>query len=62
MRRRLTPPTFPVFIISLILAVLAVVSMYYSIPAVGHYLAAHRFWVMTAAYVILFIGVVFDGV
>jgi hypothetical protein len=36
--------------------------MFTSVPVVGHYLAAHRFWVMTAAYVILFIGVVFDGV
>ncbi len=62
MRRRLTPPTFPVFIISLILAVLAVVSMFTNVPVIGHYLAGqHRFWVMGAAYLILFIGVLFDG-
>ncbi len=61
MRRRLTPPTFPVFIISLILAVLAAASLYANIPVVGHYISAHRFWVMAAAYAILFIGVVFDG-
>jgi hypothetical protein len=63
MRRRLTPPTFPVFIISLILAILAIVSMYTHIPVIGHYLTpANRIWVMTAAYIVLFIGVVFDGV
>jgi hypothetical protein len=61
MRRRLTPPTFPVFIISLILAILAIVSSHVNIPVVGHYLVAHQFWVMTAAYVVLFIGVVFVG-
>ncbi len=61
MRRRLTPPTFPVFIISLILAALAIASLYLHIPFVGHYIAPHRFWVMAAAYAILFIGVVFDG-
>lgn len=62
MRRRLTPPTFPVFLISLILAVLAVASMYTNIPVVGHYFAGpHRFWAMAIAYAILFIGVVFDG-
>jgi lysylphosphatidylglycerol synthetase-like protein (DUF2156 family) len=61
MRRRLTPPTFPVFIISLILAILAIASLYTNVPVVGHYLVPHRFWVMTAAYVVLFIGVVFTG-
>jgi hypothetical protein len=61
MRKRLTPPTFPVFIISLILAVLAVASLYTNVPVIGHYIVAHRFWVMAAAYAILFIGVVFDG-
>jgi len=61
MRRRLTPPTFPVFIISLILAALAIASLYVRIPFVGHYIAPHRFWVMAAAYAVLLIGVVFDG-
>ncbi len=61
MRTRLTPPSFPVFIISLSLAVLAVASLYVHVPIVGHYLVPHRFWVITAAYVILLIGVVFAG-
>jgi hypothetical protein len=50
MRFRLTPPGAPIFFISLILAVLAVASLYTHVPAVGHYVTAHRFWVMTAAY------------
>lgn len=63
MRRRLTPPTFPIFIISLILAILAIASMYTHIPFISHYItSANRIWVMTAAYVVLFIGVVFNGV
>ena len=62
MRTRLTPPSFPVFIISLILAVLALASFYVHVPVIGHYVVSHRFAVMTAAYVILLIGVVFDRV
>jgi len=62
MRRRLTPPSFPVFIISVILAGLAIASMFTNIPVIGHYLAGpHRFWALAIAYAILFIGVVFDG-
>jgi len=53
MRFKLTPPGAPIFFISLILAVLAVASLYTHVPAVGHYVAAHRFWVMTAAYAAL---------
>jgi hypothetical protein len=61
MRRRLTAPTFRVFILSLVLAALAVASLYTNIPVIGHYINSHRFWVMTAAFVVLTIGVVFDG-
>ncbi|MGA9487230.1 MAG: hypothetical protein WBV25_09170 [Methylocella sp.] len=61
MRFKLTPPGAPIFFISLILAVLAVASLYTHVPAVGHYVAAHRFWVMTAAYAALLAGVIFDG-
>jgi hypothetical protein len=36
--------------------------MFTSVPVIGHYLVGqHRFWLMAAAYAILFIGVVFDG-
>jgi hypothetical protein len=40
---------------------LAVASLYTHVPAVGHYVTAHRFWVMTAAYATLLAGVIFDG-
>lgn len=60
---RLTPPTIPVFLIAVILAVLAVGSMYTHVPGIQAYIAAghHRFWMMTAAFVIMTIGVVFPG-
>jgi hypothetical protein len=61
MRKRLTPPTFPVFILSLILAALAIASLYAHIPVVGHYIVPHRFWILAAAYAVLLIGVIFDG-
>jgi hypothetical protein len=51
----------PIFFLSLVLAVLALVSLHYSIPSIGHFLTTNRFWFMTAAYVLLFIGVVFRG-
>ncbi len=60
-RHRLTPPGMPVFILALVLAVLALVSLHFSIPSIGHFVATNRFWFMTAAYVLLFIGVVFRG-
>lgn len=56
--RRLTPPSNIVFVISLILAALAVVSVYFHIPRIGHYVAAHRFWIVTAAYALLAAGVI----
>ena len=60
---RLTPPTIPVFLIAVILAVLSVGSMYTHIPAVQGFLASghHRYWMMVAAFVILTAGVVFSG-
>ena len=57
----LTPPSFVVFIISVILALVAVLVHYghVSIPIVG---AAHVFDVLVAAYVVMLIGVLFKGV
>lgn len=54
----LSPPTQAVFVISLILAVLAVISFFAVIPVVS----ANAFWVAIIAYVILAIGNVFRGV
>ena len=57
----LTPPSFIVFIISVVLALLAVLVHYahVSIPVIG---AARVFDVMTVAYVVLLIGVLFKGI
>ncbi|MGC2411016.1 MAG: hypothetical protein WA441_13750 [Methyloceanibacter sp.] len=54
----LSPPTTAVFVISLILAVLAVISTFVAIPLVS----ANAFWVAIIAYVILAVGNVFRGV
>jgi hypothetical protein len=57
----LTPPSFIVFIISIVLALVAVLIHYahVSIPIVG---SAHVFDVLMAAYVVMLIGVLFKGV
>lgn len=60
--RRLMPPSNLVFIISLALAVLAVASVFFSIPVIGHYLRFHRFWVVTGAYALLAAGVILRGI
>jgi hypothetical protein len=57
----LTPPSFVVFIISVILALLAVLVHYahVSIPVIG---ASHVFDGLIAAYVVMLIGVLFKGI
>jgi hypothetical protein len=54
----LSPPTVLVFVISLILAVLAIIGNFVAIPFITQY----DFWVAIVAYVILAIGVIFRGV
>lgn len=54
----LSPPTTAVFVISLILAVLAVISQFAPIA----FITDNRFWVAIIAYVILAVGNVFRGV
>jgi hypothetical protein len=61
MRFRLTPPGAPILFVSIILAATAVATLYTHVPVVGHYVATHRFWVMTAAYAALLAGVIFEG-
>ena len=53
----LSAPTKPVFIISLILAVLAVIGMFVVIPVI----TPHAFWVAIIAYIVLAIGNVARG-
>jgi hypothetical protein len=55
---RLNAPTFPVFVISLIVAILALVSLFVPIPI----LSAYAFWLMLLAYVLLVAGCVMKGV
>lgn len=56
-RSRLTPPSNAVFAVSLLLAVLAVASMFFHVPVVGVYFRHHGFWIMTGAYALLAAGV-----
>jgi len=59
-RRRLSPPSWRAFALSLVLALLAVASLFFAIPVIGHYVNAHRFWFMTGAYVFLAASVLRD--
>lgn len=61
MRFRLSPPSPPVLLVSLAVAVTAIATLYTKVPWVGHYVSSHRFWVMVAAYALLLAGVVFEG-
>ncbi len=54
----LSAPTKPVFLISLVLAVLAVAGTFVAIPVVS----ANAFWVAVIAYVVLLVGNVAKGV
>jgi hypothetical protein len=58
---RLTPPTFPVFLIALVLAAASIGSHYTHIPAIGHYVVLHQYWILAAAFAILTLGVLFPG-
>jgi len=54
----LTPPTTAVFIVSLILAALAVIGKFAVIP----FITENGFWVAIVAYVVLAVGNLFRGV
>jgi hypothetical protein len=54
----LSPPTTAVFVISLILAVLAVIGKFAAIP----FITDQGFWVAIIAYVVLAVGNIFRGV
>lgn len=58
---RLTPPTIPIFLISILVAVVAIGDIYYHIPSAHTFISAHRFALVVTAYVILAIGVIFPG-
>jgi hypothetical protein len=54
----LSPPTTAVFIVSLILAALAVIGNFVAIP----FITEHGFWVAVVAYVVLAVGNLFRGI
>lgn len=54
----LSAPTTVVFVISLVLAILAVLSTFMPLPIIGEY----KFWVAIAAYIVLAAGNVMKGV
>jgi hypothetical protein len=55
----LTPPSVPIFFISLVLALLAVIAVYGHV-AVLH--ASYGFVVLLIAYIVLLVGVLFRGI
>ncbi len=54
----LSPPTTMVFVISLILALLALVGKFVAIP----FISDNGFWVAIVAYIVLAVGNLFRGV
>ncbi len=58
---RLSAPKVLVWIIALILAALAIVCQFVTIPVIGGFVSSYKFWFMTAAYGLLFLGTLFKG-
>lgn len=58
---QLSRPKWIVWLLALIAAALAIVSMYVNIPVIGGFVEANRFWFMTGAYGLLFLGTLFKG-
>ena len=58
---KLSAPKFIVWLLALILAGLAIASKYVGIPVVGSFVKQYDFWVMTAAYGLLFLGTLLKG-
>jgi hypothetical protein len=57
---RLTPPTTTTLLISLILAVVAVVGQY--VHQISNYIPMSMFWLAIAAYIVLLLGNLIRGV
>jgi hypothetical protein len=57
----LTPPSIPVFVIALILAVIALL-VHYAHVAIPLVTAARAFDVLAVAFIIMLVGVLFRGV
>jgi uncharacterized membrane protein len=59
---KLSAPKVVIWVIALILAALAIISQFTSIPVIGSFVKQNDFWVMTAAYGLLFLGTLFKGI
>jgi hypothetical protein len=57
LKMSLSPPTTIVFVVSIILAILAIIGAFVPIP----FITEHGFWVAVVAYVILACGNIFRG-
>lgn len=57
---RLNPPTLLLFLISLVLAILAMVTKLGYVP-VPRYLPHQEYWLAITAYMLLTVGVIFRG-
>ncbi len=57
MNLNLSAPTVPIFIISVVLAVLALLGHFVVIP----FITIYQFWIAILAYLVLFIGCVMKG-
>ncbi|WP_395665399.1 hypothetical protein [Methylocella sp.] len=55
---KLSPPGWPILLVSMSLAGLAVASLYWRIPFIGNHVAPNRFWALAIAYGALLAGVV----
>ena len=57
---RLTPPTITTFLISLVLAAVAVAGQY--VDQISNLVPVNMFWLAVIAYVVLFVGNIVRGI
>jgi predicted membrane channel-forming protein YqfA (hemolysin III family) len=58
----LSAPRLLTFVVSIVLAGLALVSLRLHLPSGLSFVNTHRFWMLAAGYVVLLIGVILPGV
>ena len=55
---KMSAPRLLTFVVSLVLVALALASMKFRLPVVGHTVVAYRTWFLVGAYALLALGVV----
>ena len=60
-RFSLNAPRHITFVVSLVLVLLALVSVHVHLPAIQGFVAAHRLWLVVAGYALLTLGVLLPG-